>query len=320
MHRWMLRDTIRNESYRRALQRVVRPGDVVLDFGAGTGILSLFAVQAGARKVYAVERTTIAKFAREMIRRNGCADRIEVLEGDLEDIELPEKVDVIVSEWMGHLGVDENLLAPLVIARNRWLKPGGRVIPDRVTTLMAPVWVASYDEDLARWRSKPHGLDMTAVADLSGNDTLRSQTPLTPADLVAPPTALWSHPALECTLAEADRSFVARARFASTKSGRFNAIATWFDAAMGDGSILTNAIGAPDTHWGRLLFPCERAYEVRVGTPIDVEFHCDPVAQGNCEFHWTVQVDGNPREEHDTRWTYETEMKRRAAPVSTVRV
>ncbi|MBC8071537.1 MAG: 50S ribosomal protein L11 methyltransferase, partial [Deltaproteobacteria bacterium] len=85
IHRWMLLDEVRNEAYRRATSQVVKPGDTVLDFGAGTGILSLFAAQAGASKVHAVERTDIAAVARRIIERNGFGDRIEVIQSDLEE-------------------------------------------------------------------------------------------------------------------------------------------------------------------------------------------------------------------------------------------
>src|SRR3954469_18961356 len=107
VHRWMLRDTVRNEAFQRALRAVVKPGDVVLDLGAGTGLLSILAAAAGAKKVYALERTKIADVARRMVERNGYKDIIEVREMDLEDTTLPEKADVLVSEWMGGFGVDE---------------------------------------------------------------------------------------------------------------------------------------------------------------------------------------------------------------------
>jgi len=126
IHRWMLRDKVRNEAYRKAIMAIVKPGDVVIDVGAGSGILSIFAAQAGARKVYAVERTGIARLAQMMIEANGVGDRVEIIQSDLEDIDLPEKANVIVSEWMGGLGVDENMLPPVVMARDRFLVPGGR--------------------------------------------------------------------------------------------------------------------------------------------------------------------------------------------------
>jgi SAM-dependent methyltransferase len=158
IHRWMLRDSVRNEAFDRALRKVVKPGDVVLDVGAGTGFLSILAAAAGARRVYAVEQTSIATEARQMVERNGYRDTIEVIEMPIEDATLPEKVDVIVSEWMGGFGVDENILSSLVIARDRWLKPGGTIVPGRITALLAPAAIPDFDESLAYWRTKPHGV------------------------------------------------------------------------------------------------------------------------------------------------------------------
>jgi predicted RNA methylase len=133
IHRLMLSDRVRTESYRRALASAVKPGDVVLDVGAGTGIMGMLAVQAGAGKVYAVEPAGIAGLARQLVERNGMADRIELIESAVESVELPERVDVLVGEWMGCYGVDENLLPSMVAARDRWLKPGGAMLPEVVT-------------------------------------------------------------------------------------------------------------------------------------------------------------------------------------------
>jgi SAM-dependent methyltransferase len=100
-HEWMLRDSVPCEAFRRAIAEKVTPGCAVLDVGAGTGVLSLFAAQMGVRIVYAVERTGIAELARRIIRENGFGDRIQVLRDDLETVARPERVDVIVSEWLG---------------------------------------------------------------------------------------------------------------------------------------------------------------------------------------------------------------------------
>jgi type I protein arginine methyltransferase len=301
VHRWMLRDRIRNEAYRRAIASVVKPGQVVLDMGAGTGILSIFAAAAGARKVYAVERTSIAGVARRVIACNEHADHIEVLESDLENVDLPEKVDVIVSEWMGGFGVDENILAPLVMARDRWLKPGGTIVPGRVTALIAPAMIPDFDESIEHWRSRPHGVDMSVIADLTTQETFHTQTYLTPDALVAPAQVMWSHDPYACTLAEADQSFKTKLTFAIARAGAVSGFVTWFEAEMGDGTTLTNAVGAPDTHWGRTLFPFDRAIELPAGTPIEVEVHCDPSLPGSCEFYWGVKIGDRPLEEHDTR-------------------
>ncbi len=301
MHRWMLADVVRNEAYRDAIMAVVRKGDTVLDMGAGSGILSVFAAQAGATRVHAIERTSIVSVARGIVERNGMSDRIDVIQQDLEDVELDGKVDVIISEWMGGYGVDENMLAPLVIARDRWLRTGGQIIPRRVTAMLAPMWITELDSELAHWRSKPHGIDLDLVAELSVQEIVMTQWPVTTADLLAPPQQMWSHDAHTCTLAEADSPFNAKLTFTAARSGGLSGMAAWFEADLCDGVSLTNAVGAPATHWGRSFFPLSRTVEVREGSVIEVELRCDPAGQGATETYWSVCIDGGRIERHDTR-------------------
>lgn len=299
LHRWMLRDTQRNEAYRRAIAHVVKPGDVVLDVGAGTGILSIFAAAAGARRVYAVERTPIAEVARQVIESNGHSAVIQVLQTDLEDLTLTEKVDVIVSEWMGGFGVDENMLAPVVMARDRWLRPGGTMIPARVTAMLAPAFLPEFDESVAHWLSRPHGVDLSVVARLTTQENFHTQTP--PESLVAAPQVMWTHDPHTCTLEVADQSFTTKLTFEATHATTLSGLVTWFVAEMGDGGTLTNAVGHPDTHWGRSLFPLDRPIELAAGTKLDVELSCDPSLPGSCEFTWSVTIAGRPPEVHSTR-------------------
>lgn len=305
VHRWMLRDAVRNEAYRRGLAHAVKPGDVVLDMGAGTGLLSIFAAAAGARKVFAVERTGIASLARELIAENGYAEKIEVIHADLEDVSLPEKVDVIVSEWMGGFGVDENMLAPLVMARDRWLRPGGTIVPGVVTAVLAPAHVPAFDAEIARWRGHPHGVNLDLIGELTAQETFNTQDAPT---LVAPGQTMWSHDPRTCTLAEADQRYAARLSFRAEREATFSGLVAWFTADMGDGTTLTNAVGAPETHWGRTLFPLERPVTVAAGTTIEAEVHCDPSLPGSCEFGWTVTIDGRT-EQHDTRPARRTRTK-----------
>ena len=150
--------------------RSVRPGDVVLDVGAGSGILSVFAARAGAARVYAVEQTSVAVLAQELAAANGVAEIVRVIQGDVTDVELPERVDVIVSEWLGGFGIDEGMLVPVITARDRWLKPGGVMIPDSVTAWAALVHDRYLAETVGFLRDNPYGLDLGDLVEKTVNE------------------------------------------------------------------------------------------------------------------------------------------------------
>ena len=99
----MLEDTVRMDAFHDAILENAEnfAGKVVLDVGCGTGVLALFAAKAGAKKVYAVEATRSADLARILIKGNKVEDVVTVIQSTVEEVELPEKVDIIVSEFMG---------------------------------------------------------------------------------------------------------------------------------------------------------------------------------------------------------------------------
>ena len=101
----------------------------MLDVGCGTGILAIWAAQAGARKVYAVEATGVSRHAQAMVDAHGLQDVVTVIKGKMEEVELPEKVDVIVSEWMGYFLLRESMAESVIRARDQWLAPGGVMYP-----------------------------------------------------------------------------------------------------------------------------------------------------------------------------------------------
>ncbi|GIY05895.1 probable protein arginine N-methyltransferase 6.1 [Caerostris darwini] len=141
IHRVMIGDYSRTQTYRRAILNNYKlfHQKVVLDVGAGTGILSLFCAQAGARKVYAVEASPIAQQARKVIESNGFAEKIIVIQGKVEEVDLPEKVDIIVSEWMGYMLMYESMLPSFLFARDKWLRKDGYLFPEEVKIYIAPI-------------------------------------------------------------------------------------------------------------------------------------------------------------------------------------
>lgn len=119
----------------------------MLDVGCGTGILSMFAARAGAARVYAVECSSIVNQARQIIEDNGFNDKISVIQGKMEEITLPEQVDIIISEWMGYFLLYESMLDTVLYARDKYLVPGGIILPDKAVLYMCAIEDEEYKHD-----------------------------------------------------------------------------------------------------------------------------------------------------------------------------
>uniref|UniRef100_H3GC39 type I protein arginine methyltransferase n=1 Tax=Phytophthora ramorum TaxID=164328 RepID=H3GC39_PHYRM len=168
----MLQDHVRTGTYERAM--LSNPSDfkdkVVLDVGTGSGILAFFAAKAGARKVYAVELSNMAECARELVAANGLSDRITVIKGKMEEVELPEQVDVVVSEPMGFFLVHERMLETFVAAGKKWRTPAPsfKMFPSTGTMFVSPFSDDSiYREQMAKvafWQQQDfYGVNLSSM-------------------------------------------------------------------------------------------------------------------------------------------------------------
>lgn len=164
VHRDMLADDLRLDAYRRALQQVVKEGDVVIDAGSGTGALAVYAALAGASTVYAIERTEFADVIPKIAAASGVADRVRVERQDFGKAELPQKANVIVTETFGRWALDEGALPDLAQLAERCLLPGGVVVPRAIELWMAPLATSPVPDPFAR---RDDGLDLSPLAPTS---------------------------------------------------------------------------------------------------------------------------------------------------------
>ncbi|XP_071735822.1 probable protein arginine N-methyltransferase 6 [Rutidosis leptorrhynchoides] len=232
IHEEMIKDRVRTETYRTAIlqHQSSIEGKVVVDVGCGTGILSIFCAQAGAKRVYAVDASEIALQANEVVKANNLSDKVIVLHGRVEDVQIDEEVDVIISEWMGYMLLYESMLGSVIVARDRWLKPGGLILPSNAVLYMAPVTHPDrYAESIDFWRNV-YGIDMSPILPLAKQcafeepsvETISGENVLT-----------WPHVVkhVDCytiTLKELE-SITTSFKFQSMMRAPFHGFAFWFD-------------------------------------------------------------------------------------------
>ena len=162
-HARMLHDDRRTSDYIAALREAMRPEDIVLDIGTGSGVLAIAAARAGARHVYAVEASDIADVAERVFAANGVEDRVTLIRGWSRDIELPERADLLVAEVIGNEPFEEEILETTLDARRRLLKPGARLIPHTLELVARPLRIPDAE---ARQRAIGGRADRTLAAPL----------------------------------------------------------------------------------------------------------------------------------------------------------
>ncbi|OAY67044.1 putative histone-arginine methyltransferase CARM1 [Ananas comosus] len=280
----MLQDYVRTGTYYAAVMenRADFEGRVVVDVGAGSGILSLFAAQAGAKHVYAVEASEMAEYARRLVCGNpSLGQRITVIKGKIEEVELPEKADILISEPMGTLLVNERMLESYVIARDRFLGPNGKMFPSLGRIHMAPfsdeyLYVEIANKALFWQQQNYYSVDLTPLYNsaFQGYFSQPVVDAFDPRVLVSPPI---SHKLDFTRMKEEDLYDIdIPLNFVASVGTRVHGLACWFDVLFGGSSVqrwLTTAPGAPTTHWYQLRCVLAQPLYVMAGQEITGRLH-----------------------------------------------
>ncbi len=275
----MVSDRPRTNAFAAAIREVVQPGDVVLDVGTGTGILAMLAARAGARQVYAIDATDISAVASDLVRANGLSDRIQVLHGRAGELRLDQKVDLIVSEWLGNAAFAEGMLHAVLDARDHNLTPHGRMLPATVRVLIAPLDepVLYHNEGPGFWRARIHDLDFSSLQKIELFQGRTIQIRVEPAAVLAPGQALLELDLLTTTLD--DVWFEGQLDFVPVRDGVLNGFCVWFEAELSRSVLLDTGPYSPETHWAQTYMSFSprpvRAGE-RLAVTVDFAYDPDP--------------------------------------------
>ncbi|XP_073711175.1 protein arginine N-methyltransferase 2 isoform X1 [Misgurnus anguillicaudatus] len=274
LHLEMLSDKPRTETYRQVIlnNSAALKGKVVMDLGCGTGVISLFCARlAQPAAVYAVEASSIAEHTEELVKKNGCEEVIKVFRDRAENLTLPGKVDVLVSEWMGNCLLFEFMVESVLLARDRWLKEGGMMWPSSACLTVIPCQAFSdYRQKMEFWE-QPYGLDFSCLHPLAQKEFLskpKFSHHLLPEDCLSTPSDVITLDMRTMQVSDLER-LKGEFSFTIEKSGTLHGFTVWFSAHFQsleeDGPSLELNTGpySEITHWKQTLFMLD--------TPVTVE-------------------------------------------------
>lgn len=293
IHEEMLKDEVRTVAYRDSmyLNPHLIKDKVVLDVGCGTGILSMFAARSGAKHVYGVDCSNIIDQARIIVKENGLADKVTLLKGKIEDLVLPvDKVDVIVSEWMGYALFYESMLNSVLFARDKWLTPEGIMLPDRATVYLSAIEDADYKRGKVHWWENVYGFDMSCmkkvvtsepIVDIVDyNQQVTEEQPIFTIDAK--------------TVKVEDLSYEVPFALVCQRKDLVHALVLHFDVEFSKSHkpiVLPTGPRGRYTHWKQTVFYLDEVLAVNPGEVINGVIKCTPNKINHRDLDFVITVD-----------------------------
>ena len=279
-HARMLHDDRRTGDFIAALTAAVRPGDVVLDIGTGSGVLAVALARAGASRVYAVEASDIAAIAARVFEANGVQDRVTLVPGWSRQIELPERADLLVAEVIGNEPLEEEILETTLDARRRLLKPGARLVPHALDLLARPLLLPEAEvrqrvfgrAAVERWRGL-YGMDFRPLLDAAAAGPVYT---VTEGEVVA----TWPTAGPPAFLASVDLTAFEEASvrgftdLVADPPGPVNAVAVTFRARLHDG--ITHTLDPwkwPSSSWATSVWVWPEPLDVGPRSALRAYYH-----------------------------------------------
>jgi len=297
IHEEMLKDEVRTLTYRNSMwhNKHLFKDKIVLDVGCGTGILSMFAAKAGAKQVIGVDMSSIVEHAKQIVEDNHLSDKVTILKGKVEEITLPDgidKVDIIISEWMGYCLFYESMLDTVLYARDKWLAPGGLMFPDRATLYVTAIEDRQYKDDKIYWWDDVYGFNMSAIGKVAVSEPLvdvvdRNQ-------VVANSCLLKEIDIQTCT--KADIPFQSDFLIQLKRNDYVQALVTFFNIEFTHCHKrvgFSTAPEAPYTHWKQTVFYLQDYLTCKKGEELSGTFKMTPNERNVRDMDFEIGIEFN---------------------------
>ncbi|KAH0795938.1 Protein arginine N-methyltransferase 8 [Histomonas meleagridis] len=298
LHLDMIQDKFRTLTYCQAIEmnKEQFEGKVVLDVGSGSGILSLFAARSGAKKVYSVECTPIGYISETIIKNNHYENIITVLHGRLEEIEVPEKVDIIISEWMGYSLYFEVMLPSVLLARDKYLKPGGALLPSAAQLFITGVQAYEYYATQIEYWDNVYGFDFSAMKGQAFTEPVVDQCEKW--QLITNFSTISEINLHDC---KTDASFFVSPFTLNVKQNEtLHAFVTYFDVFFNDLPVKKTLSTSPmkkQTHWKQTFFYLKKPLECHKGDVVHGTIEFKPNEKDDSGLYITIKYKLNDGEE-----------------------
>jgi len=295
IHEEMLKDEVRTLTYRNSMfhNKHLFKDKIVLDVGCGTGILSMFAAKAGAKKVIGIECSSIVDYARKIVAANHLDNVVTLVKGKVEEVELPdgiEKVDIIISEWMGYCLLYESMLNTVLYARDKWLAPGGMIMPDRATLYVCAIEDRTYKDEKINWWDQVYGFDMSCIRKVAISEPL--------VDVVDPKQVITNACLIKeldmYTVKEEDLSFSSPFHLQCRRDDYVQALVCYFDVEFTKCHKRVGFSTAPQcryTHWKQTVFYFDDYLTVKKDEEIYGVMSIKPNKRNVRDLDFTIDVD-----------------------------
>ena len=283
----MLSDSRAVECFRASLRELVETNYIVVDLGAGLGVLAFFSLAAGARIVYAIERNRTLELARQLAKENLIGDRIVFVSAASTQVRLPQTANLIVSQTLGHLGFDEDILKWMIDARKRMLVAGGRLIPCTVELYVVPAASRHVQDALSFWTCRPYDLDVSTMAKRAVNNIY--VVDILPEEILATPKPVYIADLYRAT----EPSFSSRISYAINRHGIIQGLAGWFRAQLTDSIAIDTSPYSRRTHWRQCYLPLEHPIAVSDGDTVHVQVEMLSIDGSNPVWSWSVYPDSS---------------------------